>query len=77
MSLRRWASINELVIRLTEPLALEERIASLITDSIAPRLLPDLEVLSHRKTRDTARLLSLVNRRLYIEEQNSLVDTRH
>jgi ATP-dependent DNA helicase RecG len=34
----------------TEPLALEERIASLITDSIAPRLLPDLEVLSFRKT---------------------------
>jgi ATP-dependent DNA helicase RecG len=34
----------------TEPLALEERIASLITDSIAPRLLPDLEVLSYRKT---------------------------
>lgn len=33
-----------------EPLALEERIASLITDSIAPRLLPDLEVLSYRKT---------------------------
>ena len=34
----------------TEPLALEERIASLITDSIAPRLLADLEVLSYRKT---------------------------
>jgi len=51
MSLRRWASINELVIRLTEPLALEERIASLITDSIPPRLLPDVEVLTHRKTR--------------------------
>jgi ATP-dependent DNA helicase RecG len=33
-----------------EPLGLEERIASLITDSIAPRLLPDLEVLSYRKT---------------------------
>ena len=33
----------------TEPLALEERIANLITDSIAPRLLPDLEVLSYRK----------------------------
>jgi predicted HTH transcriptional regulator len=38
----------------TEPLALEERIASLITDSIAPRLLPDLEVLSYRKTRVVA-----------------------
>jgi len=33
-----------------DPLALEERIASLITDSIAPRLLPDLEVLTYRKT---------------------------
>lgn len=33
-----------------EPVALEERIASLITDSIVPRLLPDLEVLSYRKT---------------------------
>jgi len=29
-----------------DPLVLEERIASLITDSIAPRLLPDLEVLT-------------------------------
>jgi ATP-dependent DNA helicase RecG len=35
---------------IADPLALEERIASLITDSIAPRLLPDLEVLSYRKT---------------------------
>ena len=34
----------------SDPLALEERIANLITDSIAPRLLPDLEVLSYRKT---------------------------
>ena len=33
-----------------DPFALEERIASLITDSIAPRLLPDLEILSYRKT---------------------------
>jgi len=33
-----------------EPLALEERLASLISDSITPRLLPDLEVLSYRKT---------------------------
>lgn len=33
-----------------DPFALEERIASLITDSIAPRLLPDLEVLAWRKT---------------------------
>jgi ATP-dependent DNA helicase RecG len=34
----------------TDPYALEERIASLITDSIAPRLLPDLEILPFRKT---------------------------
>lgn len=33
-----------------DPLALEERIASLITDSIMPRLLPDLEVLAYRST---------------------------
>ena len=33
-----------------DPFALEERIASLITDSIAPRLLPDLEILADRKT---------------------------
>lgn len=33
-----------------DPFELEERIASLITDSIAPRLLPDLEVLAWRKT---------------------------
>ena len=30
--------------------ALEERLASLITDSITPRLLPDLEILPYRKT---------------------------
>lgn len=35
---------------IADPLALEERIASLITDSVAPRLLPDLEVLTYRKT---------------------------
>jgi predicted HTH transcriptional regulator len=33
-----------------DPLALDEPIASLITDSIAPRLLPNLEILSYRKT---------------------------
>ncbi len=33
-----------------DPFTLEERIASLITDSIAPRLLPDLEILAYRKT---------------------------
>jgi ATP-dependent DNA helicase RecG len=33
-----------------EPLALEQRLASLISDSITPRLLPDLEILSYRKT---------------------------
>jgi len=35
---------------IADPFALEERIASLITDSIAPRLLPDLEILAYRKT---------------------------
>lgn len=35
---------------ISDPLALEERVASLISDSIAPRLLPDLEVLSFRDT---------------------------
>ena len=35
---------------IANPFALEERIASLITDSIAPRLLPDLEILAWRKT---------------------------
>lgn len=35
---------------IADPFALEERIASLITDSIAPRLLPDLEILAWRKT---------------------------
>jgi len=34
----------------SDPMRLEERIASVITDSIAPRLLPDIEVLSYRKT---------------------------
>ncbi len=33
-----------------DPFGLEERITSLITDSIAPRLLPDLEILAWRKT---------------------------
>jgi len=28
-----------------DPLALEERIASLVSDSITPRLLPDIEIL--------------------------------
>ena len=32
----------------TDPLALEERVASLISDSIRPRLLPDIEILSYR-----------------------------
>ena len=39
---------------IADPFALEERIASLITDSIAPRLLPDLEILSWRKTHAVA-----------------------
>ena len=33
-----------------EPLALEERVASLISDSISPRVLPDIEFLSYRDT---------------------------
>ena len=33
-----------------DPLALEERLANLISDSISPRLLPDLEILTYRKT---------------------------
>lgn len=32
----------------TDPLTLEERIANLVSDSISPRLLPDLELLSYR-----------------------------
>ncbi len=35
---------------IADPLAMEERLANLISDSITPRLLPDLEVLSYRKT---------------------------
>ena len=34
----------------TEPLDLEERAANLISDSIRPRLLPDLEIVSYRNT---------------------------
>lgn len=34
----------------TDPLALEERIASLVSDSIAPRVLPDIELLGFRDT---------------------------
>ncbi len=34
----------------TNPLALEERVASLVSDSITPRVLPDLELLSYRRT---------------------------
>jgi predicted HTH transcriptional regulator len=34
----------------SEPLALEERVASLISDSISPRVLPDIELLSYRDT---------------------------
>ena len=33
-----------------EPLALEERVANLICDSIMPRLLPEIEILSYRNT---------------------------
>jgi ATP-dependent DNA helicase RecG len=34
----------------SDPMALEERVANMISDAIAPRLLPDLEVLSYRRT---------------------------
>ncbi|MDO8501003.1 MAG: helix-turn-helix domain-containing protein [Gemmatimonadaceae bacterium] len=34
----------------SDPIALEERLASLISDSITPRLLPDLEILTYRTT---------------------------
>lgn len=34
----------------SEPMALEERVANIISDAIAPRLLPDLEILSYRRT---------------------------
>ena len=37
-----------------DPMALEERLANLISDSITPRLLPDLEVLTYRKTQVVA-----------------------
>lgn len=35
---------------LKEPLAFEERLASLISDSIIPRLIPDIEILPWRRT---------------------------
>lgn len=35
---------------IAEPLDLEERLASLIADSVEPRLVPDLEVIPWRKT---------------------------
>lgn len=38
------------VCGVSEPLALEERLSSLISDSITPRLLPDVEILSYRTT---------------------------
>ena len=37
-----------------DPLALEERIASLVSDSITPRLLPDIEILPYRTTQVVA-----------------------
>lgn len=38
------------IVGVEQPLVLEDRIASLISDSISPRVLPDIEVLSYRKT---------------------------
>ena len=37
------------VLGVADPLALEERVANLIADSISPRLLPDIEILRYRK----------------------------
>lgn len=37
-----------------DPMAVEERLASLISDAITPRLLPDLEVFSYRKVQVVA-----------------------
>ncbi len=38
------------VCGVTDPLVLEERLASLIVDSIAPKLVPDIEILPWRRT---------------------------
>ncbi len=38
------------VLGVTDPLSLEERAASLLSDSITPRLLPDLELLCYRRS---------------------------
>ncbi len=38
------------VLGVTDPLSLEERAASLLSDSITPRLLPDLEILCYRQS---------------------------
>ena len=38
------------IVGVSDPLALEERGASLLSDAITPRLLPDLELLSYRQT---------------------------
>ena len=38
------------VLGVTDPLPLEERVANLISDTIRPRLLPDVEILKYRQT---------------------------
>ena len=38
------------VLGVSDPLALEERLASLLSDGIAPRLMPDIEILPWRNT---------------------------
>ena len=38
------------VLGVTDPLPLEERVANLVSDSIRPRLLPDVEILKYRQT---------------------------
>ena len=42
------------VLGVTDPLALEERVANLISDSVRPRLLPDVEILKYRQTQVVA-----------------------
>lgn len=42
------------VLGVADPLILEERVANLISDSIRPRLLPDVEILKYRQTQVVA-----------------------
>lgn len=42
------------VLGVADPLTLEERVANLISDSVRPRLLPDVEILKYRQTQVVA-----------------------